>query len=130
MLFWVNREMACYCCTCVSGSPVCDSLLVSIFVVLLFFSSRRRHTSCALVAGVQTCALPISALRELLARGEAAEGGDLPLTPEARQALMAMADGDGRYLLNLAEEIFALGEGSWKGGDRLDTAAQIGRAHV
>src|SRR3546814_6984661 len=27
--------------------------------VLLFFSSRRRHTSCALVTGVQTCALPI-----------------------------------------------------------------------
>src|SRR3546814_4532046 len=25
----------------------------------LFFSSRRRHTSCALVTGVQTCALPI-----------------------------------------------------------------------
>src|SRR3546814_9412723 len=63
------------------------------------------------------------ALRELLARAEAAEGRDLPLTPEARQALMAMADGDGRYLLNLAEEIFALGEGSWKAGDRLDTAA-------
>src|SRR3546814_8195530 len=27
--------------------------------VLCFFSSRRRHTSCALVTGVQTCALPI-----------------------------------------------------------------------
>src|SRR3546814_1502619 len=27
--------------------------------VLLFFSSRRRHTKCALVTGVQTCALPI-----------------------------------------------------------------------
>src|SRR3546814_3013487 len=26
---------------------------------MLFFSSRRRHTSCALVTGVQTCALPI-----------------------------------------------------------------------
>src|SRR3546814_8258638 len=29
--------------------------------VLFFFSSRRRHTRCALVTGVQTCALPISA---------------------------------------------------------------------
>src|SRR3546814_2877230 len=29
--------------------------------VLCFFSSRRRHTRCALVTGVQTCALPISA---------------------------------------------------------------------
>src|SRR3546814_6330406 len=33
-------------------------ILVSIFHV--FFSSRRRHTRCALVTGVQTCALPIS----------------------------------------------------------------------
>src|SRR3546814_8632350 len=29
--------------------------------VVFFFSSRRRHTSCALVTGVQTCALPIFA---------------------------------------------------------------------
>src|SRR3546814_10834097 len=29
------------------------------FVSLFFFSSRRRHTRCALVTGVQTCALPI-----------------------------------------------------------------------
>src|SRR3546814_2326690 len=27
--------------------------------VIFFFSSRRRHTRCALVTGVQTCALPI-----------------------------------------------------------------------
>src|SRR3546814_15633840 len=30
-----------------------------VVVLLLFFSSRRLHTSCALVTGVQTCALPI-----------------------------------------------------------------------
>src|SRR3546814_10524659 len=30
------------------------------FDVFFFFSSRRRHTRCALVTGVQTCALPIS----------------------------------------------------------------------
>src|SRR3546814_4426207 len=29
--------------------------------LIFFFSSRRRHTRCALVTGVQTCALPISA---------------------------------------------------------------------
>src|SRR3546814_9309811 len=34
--------------------------------VYFFFSSRRRHTRCALVTGVQTCALPIS---ECTARG-------------------------------------------------------------
>src|SRR3546814_658702 len=33
------------------------------FVCLFCFSSRRRHTSCALVTGVQTCALPISRRR-------------------------------------------------------------------
>src|SRR3546814_10097247 len=32
--------------------------------MFFFFSSRRRHTRCALVTGVQTCALPISSLRE------------------------------------------------------------------
>src|SRR3546814_2316934 len=31
--------------------------------MLFFFSSRRRHTRCALVTGVQTCALPIYRLR-------------------------------------------------------------------
>src|SRR3546814_5284642 len=31
--------------------------------ICFFFSSRRRHTRCALVTGVQTCALPISDLR-------------------------------------------------------------------
>src|SRR3546814_5296194 len=31
-----------------------------LFLVVFFFSSRRRHTRCALVTGVQTCALPIT----------------------------------------------------------------------
>src|SRR3546814_960674 len=36
------------------------------FVFVFFFlSSRRRHTRCALVTGVQTCALPISRMPEL-----------------------------------------------------------------
>src|SRR3546814_3214698 len=34
-------------------------LLVAYYYVFFFFSSRRRHTRCALVTGVQTCALPI-----------------------------------------------------------------------
>src|SRR3546814_2605123 len=33
---------------------------------LFFFSSRRRHTRCALVTGVQTCALPISTVHRLV----------------------------------------------------------------
>jgi putative ATPase len=49
-----------------------------------------------------------TALETLLARVEAHTGEPLPLTPDARASLKAMADGDGRYLLNLAEEITAL----------------------
>ncbi|MFM8755001.1 MAG: replication-associated recombination protein A [Phenylobacterium sp.] len=44
----------------------------------------------------------------LLARAEASEGCVLPLTPEARSALIALADGDGRYLLTLAETLFGI----------------------
>src|SRR3546814_14598105 len=36
--------------------------LFCVVFLLFFFSSRRRHTRCALVTGVQTCALPISLL--------------------------------------------------------------------
>src|SRR3546814_3298768 len=37
-----------------------DSLFFVYVFFIFFFSSRRRHTRCALVTGVQTCALPIS----------------------------------------------------------------------
>ncbi|HEX8568848.1 MAG TPA: replication-associated recombination protein A [Caulobacteraceae bacterium] len=49
-----------------------------------------------------------AALAQLLERAEAHEGRPLPLTDEARQALFALADGDGRYLLTLAETLFAI----------------------
>src|SRR3546814_10271030 len=39
--------------------------LLSALLFLFFFSSRRRHTRCALVTGVQTCALPICRLEVL-----------------------------------------------------------------
>ncbi len=44
----------------------------------------------------------------LLHRAEAAIGHPLPVDAEARATLRAMADGDGRYLLNLAEQLAAL----------------------
>ncbi len=51
-------------------------------------------------------ALGAPAIEALLARAESAEGKLLPLEPEARAALVAMADGDGRAALSLAEEIW------------------------
>jgi len=48
------------------------------------------------------------ALGELLNRAEQIEERPLPVTPEARDALIASADGDGRFLLNQAETLFAI----------------------
>ena len=48
------------------------------------------------------------ALETLLVRAEAEQGAELPLDDGARDALRDIADGDGRYLLNLAEELFAM----------------------
>ncbi len=48
------------------------------------------------------------ALESLLARAEALEQRHLPLTTEARAALIASADGDGRFLLNQVETLFSI----------------------
>lgn len=48
-----------------------------------------------------------AALEQLLQRAEAHMERTLPVTAEAREALLTLADGDGRYSLNLAEELFA-----------------------
>jgi putative ATPase len=48
-----------------------------------------------------------AALEGLLARAEAETGRKLPLVEDARAALIQMADGDGRAILNLAEDVFA-----------------------
>jgi putative ATPase len=55
--------------------------------------------------------LDASALALLLARAEEREGRPLPLDAAAREAIIATADGDGRYLLTLAETLFNIGEG-------------------
>ena len=50
--------------------------------------------------------LSAEALATLVARAEEAEGVPLPLTPAAREALVASADGDGRFLLNQVETLY------------------------
>jgi putative ATPase len=49
-----------------------------------------------------------AALEELIRRAETLTGRALPLTQEAREALIASADGDGRFLLNQVETLFAV----------------------
>src|SRR3546814_7744794 len=76
--------------------------LFSCLFLLFFFSSRRRHTRCALVTGVQTCALPISlhgnwvgidvAGRAMLAQALYSHlGGGMTIAPQLEN--LAPADG-------------------------------------
>src|SRR6187200_560046 len=58
-------------------------------------------------------------LATLVERAEAAEGRPLPIEETAREQLFALADGDGRYLLNLVEDINA----SVKEGERIGSEA-------
>ncbi|MFT0861064.1 replication-associated recombination protein A [Ancylobacter sp. G4_0304] len=55
--------------------------------------------------------LDAAAIEGLLERAEALEGRRLPVDAEARAALSGMADGDGRYLLGLVEELLSLPPG-------------------
>src|SRR3546814_4515263 len=66
--------------------------MIFVYVCLFFFSSRRRHTRCALVTGVQTCALPIWRHRDM--NGASA-------TPHLRDR-REETDGDGRAWLHWA----------------------------
>src|SRR3546814_4408940 len=51
---------------------VCGNVWQLCLCVFVFFSSRRRHTRCALVTGVQTCALPICPAVEAAGDGDCA----------------------------------------------------------
>src|SRR3546814_3930359 len=83
-------------CLIVSGGSRWISGML-IWKFCFFFSSRRRHTRCALVTGVQTCALPIwyapvaGEFRELHANslGKALIS---VLEPDARHALLARSE--------------------------------------
>src|SRR3546814_9923916 len=67
------------------------------FSCMFFVSSRRRHTRCALVTGVQTCALPILDDDDFLDELADLDGG-----PEAREAIEAYLS---RYGMRGAGEI-------------------------
>ncbi|MEM6905566.1 MAG: replication-associated recombination protein A, partial [Pseudomonadota bacterium] len=78
----------------------------------------------ALLSRVQVMVLErldLAALERIAQRAEA-EVGALPLTGPARESLLEMADGDGRALLNLIEQV-----ASWKLPAKIDTNALAGR---
>src|SRR3546814_11110645 len=94
--------------------------------MFFFFSSRRRHTRCALVTGVQTCALPISTVTvddvadqpfgvDVDAAGLVAEGATVALTASA--TFTDLADGSEQHFI-----VVELPAGSWQPDDFTVTA--------
>src|SRR3546814_5400475 len=92
--------------------------------VVFFFSSRRRHTRCALVTGVQTCALPISSIANRAARRKRS----LTRTPR-RLPLPAFAD---KTRATMSEPLIsfepATGDELWRGPvSDVDAEVEIAR---
>src|SRR3546814_7686037 len=119
------------------------SLLSSCCVCFFFFSSRRRHTRCALVTGVQTCALPILALGSWAAFQPMGDDtmvmGDLVLTHEEVNPVISRLLAGGftitalhNHLLRSAPATMYLHIAGHGDPVKLATAlrAEIGRAHV
>src|SRR3546814_13882344 len=73
------------------------------FILIFFFSSRRRHTRCALVTGVQTCALPIyeetKRAREGKVNGETAGPAVLPSPHSFLESSRALRAARGRRVV-------------------------------
>src|SRR3546814_2494070 len=68
--------------------------LCILLVIVFLFSSRRRHTRCALVTGVQTCALPISLFAAACSGNQEDRLKNLPEDhPERELASFEIAEG-------------------------------------
>src|SRR3546814_8860787 len=114
---------------------------------VFFFSSRRRHTRCALVTGVQTCALPIYAVRaQLVTEGRGATsvsqalreireyhelGADcLWVTIADGHLWWAFADPEVVWLGDRSDDLPARQRRMIGGWQKVSLDSKIGRAHV
>src|SRR3546814_8070072 len=99
-----------------------------ILFVFFFFSSRRRHTRCALVTGVQTCALPISELGAFrLFTGDPDQNAD-QLMASAEGAAQIPAHRGFSYVV--FEDLQLADYGNRIPSLTFEVFAEIGRAHV
>jgi putative ATPase len=93
-----------------------DQLLAPIETgVIVLIGATTEHPAYELNNAIQSRTsvlilkqLESAALEELLLRAEALMGKALPITAEARESLLAQAQGDGRFLINQAESLFAM----------------------
>src|SRR3546814_6497511 len=86
-------------------------VVLCVYVYCFFFSSRRRHTICALVTGVQTCALPISETR--IAEPEEAVETDGPEQVGEREAVAEQPRSGGRpeVAIEIGNQLLRLRDG-------------------
>src|SRR3546814_19038209 len=106
-------------CVCVL-QPTTWLVLISCICVC-FFSSRRRHTRCALVTGVQTCALPISCLVPALAQ---AQDDDAAQTTAPSAASKTPAKPSAANTKNL-EQVVVTGNAATGGLKKIDTSYTV-----
>src|SRR3546814_4172448 len=102
-------------------SCCCFSMIVLVLYVFyfFFFSSRRRHTRCALVTGVQTCALPIfllEAYQHKIVKEEAAASFVIN-EPQMRTAISKA-----EQLVTDLDRDLGASTGPWLFGDRFTLA--------
>src|SRR3546814_3961425 len=64
-----------------------------VFLIVCFFSSRRRHTRCALVTGVHTCALPILQAAESYVKSRSIDFGIKPTLFERKDIHVHVPEG-------------------------------------
>src|SRR3546814_5903334 len=64
--------LSVFLCVCLMSRPI-----LFMEFILFVFSSRRRHTRCALVTGVQTCALPILLIARAIEQAKSTESADI-----------------------------------------------------
>src|SRR3546814_13664969 len=74
---------------------------------IFFFSSRIRHTRCALVTGVQTCALPICPISEIRLKPRAWRAGQIP-QPSHQRSIQNLAAVLGYVLKGCCSEAAAM----------------------
>src|SRR3546814_12879305 len=106
----------------------CDVYTFVLCVCIFFFSSRRRHTRCALMTGVQTCALPILVTNTLAKDKEIEDrwrGFARPISSRNLGNLVedavidALIEAVRRAYPDLSHRYYAL-KARWFGVDRLD----------
>src|SRR3546814_3799536 len=114
-----------------------DVYIVLLVFLCFFFSSRRRHTRCALVTGVQTCALPISsesplarpsaitALRKASRSVPQFDFTCISYWTSSTLASSAFFMSSRRHLVKATRVVATVAA-----GDDCTMAAKIGRAHV